>query len=500
MDTLPEELQLQVFHFLDAEPPSTVKARHEPSLNLTKSTQQYLKPVSRVSKSWRRIVLPLLIKHACLRLDDPPRREWDDCKACGKHRGQRQCQKYHAEMAEAMNQFVAAERQTTDGHTDGKLSFSPSDNVTYRSYEFATAVWANRIYHSLEDFLSFLRLNSLASAVQSFVLVSDRMLSGKAGRFPHESGQGEWRYPASAGFWWQLLSCVKPKRIATVAPPVELACLMNASIDTFGVSNVHVVLSLMTTKIGLMFQDWAFTDMDFHILEFKIENTKSPHNLIEDFSYGELNSIPLAHPNFAETCLINLFPWTHISLNEGSFLKAYGTYEFFERGPPSLVYSIGQTLTSRNHWGKWRDGRPFTQTLKSQVRSFTYTGIFPFSNHADFRMMLPHLEELDVQFAPDPQSGILDDKSRTGKAELQDCWQELFSAYHDIAMTIGTFQMTLYHFPLLRKFVCRDVRIAALKEDLDEIFTPLCLPVWGEYEDGVFTRLAIAPPDVPVAT
>jgi hypothetical protein len=106
---------------------------------------------------------------------------------------------------------------------------------------------------------------------------------------------------------------------------------------------------------------------------------------------------------------------------------------------------------------------------------------------------------LDVQFAPDPQSGILDDKERTGKAELQDCWQELVSAYHDIAMTIGTFQMGRFRFPKLMKFICRDVKILALQEDLDEIFTPLCLPVWGEYERGVFTRLAISPPDLETA-
>ena len=365
---------------------------------------------------------------------------------------------------------------STAGGSTVRRSFTPSDNVAYRSYESATAVWANRMYHVLDDFLTFLETTSLLSVVESFALSTDKMLSEKAGRFPHESGQREWRYGASAAFWHHLLSHINPTRIVSVAPPTELACLMNASIDTFG--------------------DWAFSDMDFHILEFELEGER-PAMLSKDFGYNDLDTIPGTHPGFAKTCLINLRPWTHIGLNEGSFLKAYGTYEFFERGPPSLVYSIGQTLTSRHHWGKWNDPAAAVYDFEGPLRSFTYTGIFPFSNHADFRQIIPHLEELDVQFAPDPQSGILDDKERTGKAELQDCWQELVSAYHDIAITIGTFQLPSYFpFPKLKKFVCRDVRIAALKEDLDQLFTPLCLPVWGEYEDGVFTRLALLPPPI----
>ena len=226
--------------------------------------------------------------------------------------------------------------------------------------------------------------------------------------------------------------------------------------------------------------------MDYHILELKLDSIQTILPLPKGIAFKELNAIP-SWP-LAESCLLNLQPWTHISLNEGSFLKAYGTYEFFERGPPSLVHSIARafflTYSDKVDTG-WKS--------INSCRSFTYTGIFPFSNHARFHHIIPYLEELDVQFAPDPQSGILDDKKRTGKAELQDCWQELVSAYHDIAMTIGTARMSSNRFPKLKKFVCRDMRIAALQEDLDEIFTPLCLPVWAEYEAGVFTRIAMSP-------
>ena len=215
-------------------------------------------------------------------------------------------------------------------------------------------------------------------------------------------------------------------------------------------------------------------------MSYRLEKPADPDELIP---------FPPRHASFAESSVVYLRPWTHVSLNEGSFLKAYGTYEFFERGPPSLVYSIKDCFKPRRQLA----GRSLERYPLPALRSFTYTAIFPFSNHADFVDMLPYLEKLDVQYAPNPQSGILDDKDRTGKAELQDCWQELYSAYHDLSTAISTYRMSEAKFPKIKKFICRDSRISNLHEELDEIFTPLCLPVWAEIEPGVFTRLAMSP-------
>ena len=111
----------------------------------------------------------------------------------------------------------------------------------------------------------------------------------------------------------------------------------------------------------------------------------------------------------------------------------------------------------------------------------------------DFRDFLPQLEELDVKLAPDPDSGILSDKNRVGKAQLEDCWQELFESCGLITEPFATFNMMPGRAPKLKKFVCRDVQIRAIRDRLDEEFTPLCLPVWAEVELGVFVRLAEVP-------
>jgi hypothetical protein len=42
--------------------------------------------------------------------------------------------------------------------------------------------------------------------------------------------------------------------------------------------------------------------------------------------------------------------------------------------------------------------------------------------------------------------------------------------------------------PKLQKFICRDVVIPALVEELDDVFIGLCMPVWAEMEPGLFVR------------
>jgi hypothetical protein len=223
--------------------------------------------------------------------------------------------------------------------------------------------------------------------------------------------------------------------------------------------------------------------MNFHILELKKRNKPGKTFENEQTRYDLLEPVPSVHPGFSKSSVVFLRPWTHIALNEGSFLKAYGTYEYFERGPPSLVYSINQCFMPR---GKLIEGRYGACELPA-LRSFTYTGIFPFSDHVIFSHLLKHLEELDVRFAPDVESGILDDKERVGRAQLQDCWQELTAAHAFLAQSLATRSEPTFN---LKKFVCGDSRIVGLQEELEELYIPLCLPTWGETATpGVFRRV-----------
>ncbi|KAM0720340.1 hypothetical protein Q7P37_004476 [Cladosporium fusiforme] len=507
LDALPEELQLLILEYLDTPSPSSQKLRQEPSLALTSSDDRTLKNLSVASKGWRRLVLPPLFKCARLRLDTPPKPEWAACSVCNEaailpdgvaHETTsmtKRVDQYHADMVAAAlarcNGNLRAGRLDDEAQQMGEMAFSEKERIR----PSAALAWIPRFYHSLCDFIEFFQGNDLTGAVDSFVLYTDQMLTEKLHRFPHEAADKDWRFPASAAFWAHLLAVISPSEITILAPPTDLACLTNCAIDTFG--------------------DWAFGEMDFHVVSLRqakvtslSETSSSPP------SYTSLRPIPATYPSIAPSSILSLRPWSHLSLNEGSFLKAYGTYEFFERGPPSLVYSIKASVmrnTSFPQLSQWDLSAnpslhiPATQTL-SALTSLDYTAIFPFANHADFSHILPRISQITLQLAPDAESNILNDRSRLGKADLSDCWTELLTTYQQLIEhlasvrrpgptafeegTLGDFVWdTSSHGLALRKLVAMDFRIKAMQEDMDTLFMPLCLPVWVEAQTGVFTRM-----------
>lgn len=240
---LPVELLFEIFAYLDSKPPSYTKIRQEPALNSFRSDIAPLKHVSLVSRRWRRIVLPLLFEHARLRIDVPVRTQWTECPTCTGPRSTTYAadnfedigdkQNYHRSMMDAFTH-----RRDLRNREGISAPIAATTSTTRESFErpdeASTAAWAWRMHHALLDFCHFVRNHDLAHAIRSFLLSSDRMLSGKLGRFPHQSGPQEWRYPAAAAFWQTLLSTIDPDRIVVLAPPTELACLTNASIDTLG--------------------------------------------------------------------------------------------------------------------------------------------------------------------------------------------------------------------------------------------------------------------------
>ena len=494
-DGLPEELQLLILGFLDTTPPSSSRLRQEPSLALTDNKNRTLKRLSLVSKRWRRLVLPTLFKYARLRLDRPPRPEWNVCSVCNSSL----VATGEAEMAQSdqsgnidqyhVDMVSAALSQCSSTLPSGKLlaEVSADDNDVAAVQPSTTFTWIQRFYHAMLYFKRFLQDKDIANVVEGFVLYTDQMLEAKLHRFPHEAADKDWRFPASAAFWAHLLTIIDPSTITILAPPLDLACLTNCAVDTFG--------------------DWAFGEMDYHIIT--LQQAKRGNGSIETPTYASLRSTPTSYPSIAASSILNLRPWTHLGLNEGPFLKAYGTYEFFERGPPSIVYSIKDSIIRKPRQlhttvqGQHSD--PFIVQPLWNLTSLDYTAIFPFSNHADFSLILPQISHLSLQLAPSAESNILNDRVRLGKADLADCWTELLTTYAQVVEPLASVRRpstvdadmyggdvtwdTNWHDVAVRKLVAMDFRIKAMHADLDELFTPLCLPVWVETPDGVFTRM-----------
>lgn len=211
MDGLPEELQLRILEYLDSTPPSELKARQEPSLNLTRSQHNSLKNSSGISKRWRRIALPLLFKHACLRVDRPVRKRWIKCclydDTTPKHRLSdspplADVDQYHLDMQ--------LDFSDTDGDTEDMLN---------DKQEQETRALALRTYHASKDFITFVTTNHLGDHVSTFVLLSDITNTAEVRKLPGPLGKKHmlaWRYEASALMWQHLLSVVHPLRVTIV--------------------------------------------------------------------------------------------------------------------------------------------------------------------------------------------------------------------------------------------------------------------------------------------
>ena len=538
IDQLPEELQLHIFAYLDSEAPSHVKRRHEPSLDLTVSTTKDIKNISLVSQRWRRIALPLLFRHARVRLDALPRPKWEECRGCLSYAS--------VHWATSKNETSAQSDIATYHTTDHAVGVVTNDfwNANERLGTWSGLSWESRFFHRSDDFIRFVQRHSLP--IESFVLYTGKLLQ-HVGRYPHRSPAAADRFKASAVLWQRLFSAIQPTRLLILAPPAELAYLTNAAVDLFG--------------------EWAFSDMDYHILELAVDPTmpscRRPSSDAAAFALATLCYHPDDHGSIADASVLNLRPWTHLGLNEGSFLKAYGTYEYFERGPPSIVYSIKNCLTRHRRSISTPSPSPPTSvpahvddapgpvttapspaeageaslpaptpppeapTVPSltpappprpphpplaHIRSFTYTAILPFATHLDFRYLLPQLEHLDVQIAPHASSDILNDRARVGKAELGDCWAEFFNGYRLLTRHFTTYMLTLraeaedgarehrppaaaaaaaadvVPLPRLKTFVCRDKsnpRHRQLREELDEEFIALC-----EWNPSLFLSLS----------
>ncbi|KAK0927064.1 hypothetical protein LTR91_005121 [Friedmanniomyces endolithicus] len=482
---LPEEVLLQIFTYLDSEPPSLRNLREEPSIPLFSSDIRPLKDIASVSTQWRRVVLPLLFKYARLRLDAPSPPQWLDCRVCGpvalscRFNGmdppipETSVEQYHRDIVEeAMTHF---QEHKAEGTTASSLQLS--DDIVFSG--------VRQLYHGLSDFLSFANANDLKSKIESLIVVTEATLSSEFDRFPRAESDRGWRYRCSAAFWAHLLSTLDPTRIAILALPMEMACLTNCAIGTRGP------------------RDWTFGDMEFHVLDLRLDaGSICPSPLLGiPVEYSTLDHKPRRFRGIAGTSVLSLRPWTQITVNEGSFLAAYSTDELGERGPPSVIFSIKDSLTPRPTYTA--SVQRLSHTPLPSLRKFSYIAIFPFSRNLDFRDLLPQLEELDLQLAPahSPHgSSILSDPQRRGEADLLDCWTELEAVYEQLAAQLARSRTTEKNMPYLKQVVCRDMsymRRDPWAMDPDNVFTPPFPRVWPFMESGAYARFMMNANIVP---
>ena len=117
-------------------------------------------------------------------------------------------------------------------------------------------------------------------------------------------------------------------------------------------------------------------------------------------------------------------PWSIITLNEGSSLKAYSTYDFHSKQSPSIF--LDQRFCEnviRNMWSV-------------TVREFEYVAVFPLAIHLQRVLtqlrFLTNLRTLSTRLAPHENSSILLNIAKVKKAQFRDLWSIFDENYESI--------------------------------------------------------------------
>jgi len=166
--------------------------------------------------------------------------------------------------------------------------------------------------------------------------------------------------------------------------------------------------------------------------------------------------------------------WHTLTLNEGSSLQAYTTYEFFLRRTPSFLTAL--------HFNNSTIADP----LFTSLRSFSFIAIFPFYNHVDEILKsirkMTNLESLSIKLCPDPDSTVFRDEIELnhGHIDVNDPWNECETSWMLIAHTVIYLTVQGH----LTTFHMADVQIEAVRESLERAIVSR-LQEWWSYEgDG----------------
>ena len=170
------------------------------------------------------------------------------------------------------------------------------------------------------------------------------------------------------------------------------------------------------------YDGWAF-DMPLHVLHLSCQ---------QPYSRSEADSLWDK-------------PWSTITLNEGSSLKAYSTYDFHTKQNPSIF--LDQQFCKNVIKNMW----------SVTVREFEYVAVFPLAIHLKRILVqlkyLTNLRTLSTRLAPHENSSILLDMARVGKAQFRDLWLSLEENYASIIAYVQLMRQK-YHLRMFKALDC----------------------------------------------
>lgn len=450
LDTLPEELKSLVISYLDLDPPSAHWCSQRPSSALADCNPKPLKNLSAVSKAWRRLVKPTLFR--CIRMHLKPNQLATNWLTTYQRSN------FHRTLETRKVQYKSSLFNGDSYPHDAEWAYRHSwqDMAPPKA-----AQWITMLESYSSDLLFFLGFSGLTSGVQTLAVVFDQELDN--GNSPDWLREEVHCLIGSATFWDVLLRPIDSFQVTVVAPPSTLGCILNCSVS--------------------MQDAWAFPGMGLQLVTLQRPHApryaaSQPHSISNraESVHLRLGQNDAARPAMAS--LLYLRPWTHIMVNEGCYLQAYETYEYFHKEPPGIAYPIAQGFE-----------------VPMSIHSLTYHAQFPLHDYLAAVVNLMStgmIRNLHVQLAPDPHDDIF---NNTSKVDMNDCWSEVELVYR--LLFTGTAAAPtpedshLAAHSNMTTFSSGDYRIESIKALLDSSFAAL---QWDSTRNGMWeiTHAALA--------
>ncbi|KAH8671628.1 hypothetical protein BX600DRAFT_434727 [Xylariales sp. PMI_506] len=284
--------------------------------------------------------------------------------------------------------------------------------------------------------LEFIIKNGLESYVTTFTL-----LVGYVEQDVDSTRIAEQIRPGHLEWLWdRLFSVVDPLRFTIIAPPTTLAAFLNRMLfldDAWAFNIPYHILSLArctraaskptdaltdTTSAseGILFPTNAAASYVASPDPLSEASATSPFATPASPSVSQSGGHCSTNATAPPSPLFTVRPWTSLLLNEGSSIRAYQTYEFFLRSPPSM-------LSALLGFGEYPNNRPL---LPPSITDFNYIAVFPLASHMSTMCAhLPRVRRLFVQLAPTPSNQVLQDREAMQRIDMADLWMERNTAY-----------------------------------------------------------------------
>ncbi|KAK0108407.1 hypothetical protein ONS95_003215 [Cadophora gregata] len=284
-----------------------------------------------------------------------------------------------------------------------------SKSILFKNAQFIVRQNTTRsimLSQQMKPFFDFVLANSLRHINSFSLIVYDSRVTDNA--------KSERRLDDFADFWSLLFRMIDPVSFLIVAPPEALGALTSCRVILTDAWNFDCPCHYLRLQRPL----GPSHDKASGPIGGSVESLSSPKDPpVKDLQQS-------AH--VTSTNLFGIRPWDRLLLNEGSFIKAYATYEFWLRKAPSILQDLfgASAQNDKAH-------------ISPTICDMEYIALFPMCGHfADLSENLPRLDRLYCQLVPRNQ--ILSDPKKMVQVESEDLWMERNASYASLMRELFT--------------------------------------------------------------